>query len=166
MKKTIIISSLIILGVLFIGSAMAIEINGNMVSVGGVDFNIPDGFEVNDSSIENYVQESRQIGEGQYVTAERSSVSLYEKGLFGPGEGIININVFSFESEEDAEAHLNYYNEHMIIHDPKNMTVNGIEGFEGGGFGMYSFYYLDGNHVIFVQVNEENSDLIPKIIIN
>ena len=44
MKKTIVISSLIILGVLFIGSSMAVEINGNSVSVGGVDFNIPDGF--------------------------------------------------------------------------------------------------------------------------
>ena len=166
MKKTIVISSLIILGVLFIGSSMAVEINGNSVSVGGVDFNIPDGFEVNESSIISYEKGSQQIGEGEYVSAEESFVSLNEKGFFGPGEGVINIRVFNFDSEEDAKAHLDYYNEHMILHEPKNLTVNGIEGFEGGGAGMYSFYYQDGNHLIYVQVDEDNSDLIPKIIIN
>lgn len=166
MKKTIVISSLIILGVLFIGSSMAVELNGNSAGVGGVDFNIPDGFEANGSSIVNYEQESEQIGAGQYVTAESSYVSFYEKGFFGPGEGEINLHVIAFDSEKDAKARLNYYNENGRIGEPKNMTVNGIEGFEGGGAGMYSFYYQDGNRLIFVQVNEDNSDLIPDIVIN
>ena len=166
LKKRVIFFSLIILGLFLVGACSAsVDTKGNTVTVGGLNFNIPDGFEVNQSSIQENSPVSRQIGEGaQVVPAKQDHVSMIGKGSMNPGDGVININVFTFDNEQDAQNHLRYYNDKMIVHEPKESKVNGIDGYDGGGLGMSSFYYLKGNQIIFVQVNDDH--LIPKVIPN
>lgn len=137
--KRILIIGLVLVAVVASLSFVAAD---SSVKVGGMDFNVPDGFSENESFAQN----------GKDNTIDGDFPHKLSTKLFSDGNDLVAIEVLEFDSADNAKK--------MYEHDKTSLTgtktVNGKEGLYGTSDNISTFVYCKDKYVIMVLASNES----------
>lgn len=118
---------------------------GNVVNIGGIDFNIPDGFKEDTVSFENNVEDSNQ-----YV-----KLNLSSKTFFNDTDSIsIGVSSSSIPANDVTEL--------VSLLGANSSSIKGIDGYEYDDGDSYGFCYVKDNKLVILLVPDKEvaSDII------
>ena len=149
------IKRILLIGLILVAVAASLSIVSadSSVKVGGIDFNIPDGFDENKSvAIDG--------ANGSYNTLDSGKIpcNMSFKG-FDKGKDTIGIMVFEFDSPDGAKKAQDYDKDHL---GGTAKTVNGHEGVYFEQNGSYAFHYCKDK--TYVSVETKDKSLIEKVV--
>ena len=131
-------------------ASATVVFSADTAKVGGIDFNIPDGFSENVSLAQD----------GLEGTSDNNFNVTGSMKVFFKGEDILVILVMEFDSADEVKSVMDNASEMATA-----QTYNGKEGwFSDEGQGAYSFVYSQDNKIISISTNDKNifESVIPK----
>ena len=148
------IKRILLIGLILVAVAASLSIVSadNSVKVGGIDFNIPDGFTENETMALDHVSGSYPSNDGEL------SCSMSFKG-FKNGKNSIAIGVIEFDSQVDAKKAYDYAEENVNV---TSKTVNGHERICYKETPLCEFDYCTDKYFISITVSDES--LLEKVV--
>ena len=138
--------------------AVAVSLNivsaDNSVNIGGIDFNIPDGYIENEAVAMDHES-------GKYPTNDgKLPCNISFKG-FDKGNDNIGIYVTEFDSPDDAKKVMDYDKK---VNNRSSKTVNGNNGTLQKNNKNCQFAYCKDNYYIYIGTTDESllESIVPK----
>ena len=148
------VKRILLIGLILVAVAASISFVAadSSVKVGGIDFNIPDGFTENEEAAldSNSARFPMDDGDIQCV----GSYKEFRKGSDG-----IGIEVYEFDSPDDAKIAQDH---DMKSFNGTKKTINGHEGIYLKGNGIYGFNFCKDN--CYISVGSTDESLLEKIV--
>lgn len=144
-KKLTILAALAILAIVAVGSVSAFDFNflggddKQTTTVGGIEFNIPEGYEI----IDNYtiVNETQDEGDDEYIVNSQ----YYEND---DGD---SLELYTSDYQDDMEDYIL-----KILTKGDEKTINGRKGYLSSEDGYTMFSFVDDGNFAFVTVSDES----------
>lgn len=137
-KKILTILLIVFLAMVIVGTVQA-ESNGTKTTIRGIDFNIPDGFEKSNYSVEGNVSNSTD--------------SVTDILIYTGDNGTISITVIEFKSPVSQS---------LLEDSGDNITIKNVTGCFKDNKKDCDFKFIDGNR--FVTINGDNKELVESVI--